>query len=162
MKPKLTEPNKEDIIYTAGLFDGEGSVFICRRKDGYQQLKGNIGSTYFSIIQRLRYDIWVIGHITFTPPRGHHSSYWEWQFSSNDALWLLEHIYPYLYIKKRRAELAILFQRWTLKRMHNGNRPKCLPELQLDEDVYTTMRYLNSKPPPSQDIKLPVFDILRS
>lgn len=156
------EPARDEITYTAGLFDGEGCVNIHKgagkhRNHHTQNIVTFLNSTYQPVIQRLQ-NVWDIGYIQPTPAKGNKSPYWKWIVSSNDALWMLEHIYPYLCIKGKQTELAILYQKWLAGR---GRRKKSLPEIQLDEDVFLTMKYFNQRPPPQDGIKLPVFNTLR-
>ena len=109
---------KVTLAYTAGVFDGEGSVVI---GVSYQQRPRNNGvrsksyrlfvsieNTNAELIQWLKatYGGFII-HTHRSAPR---TPLWAWRLQSNQAMAFLNLIKPYLFIKKAQADLAIEFQ----------------------------------------------------
>ncbi len=102
---------QEDIIYTAGLFDGEGTVGI--RKDTRPNyisytLRCSVTSTNKDII------IWLYnkyGGNYYLRPRTNSKwkDTWVWQLSTRQAKSFLELVIPYLKIKYKQAELGLQF-----------------------------------------------------
>jgi len=113
IRGKISENNK---AYIAGLFDGEGHIFITEdKRPAYKTslhiLRTGVTNTNRPIIQwlfsifpttisrRVRYK----DHPTWKPC-------YSWEASSNKALYFLKTIYPYLRIKKEQVRLGIEFQ----------------------------------------------------
>jgi hypothetical protein len=104
------------LAYTAGLFDGEGSIVIgCgkrpdRRAPQYW-LQVGITNTDREIID------WLLatfgGHVSdnsHAPSRRRQRPCWAWRVMSNEAATFLESILPYLRIKREQALIALEFQ----------------------------------------------------
>ncbi len=160
-------PEITQIAYTAGLFDGEGSISVSiydrGYKNGSQTLTCNITSTDPDIIPMLK-TWWDISGSVYYHERVAHdnmSTFWAWQIRTREAKFILQHIYPYLNIKKARAELAILYIDWKSVIPNNGAAGKNDFDMEIERDVWSTMRYLNSKPVPVQHNHFPIFQTLR-
>jgi hypothetical protein len=113
------KPTTHDLIYMAGLFDGEGSVGIyqhgkptARRKVAQFMLIVQLSGTHEPMMQ------WV--HRTFggnirrehdkptTNPKW--SMAWRWKTNSQHAGLFLSSIYPYLKAKRSQVRVALTFQ----------------------------------------------------
>ena len=114
MKEKI---NEKTLSYLAGLFDGEGCIFIAvnkpnpkfQTKSPQHWLGVVIGNTYLPLITWLKDNF--SGHILKSDRfKVRHKPYWEWKLASNQAKNFLMLIYPYLRIKREQAKLAIEFQ----------------------------------------------------
>jgi hypothetical protein len=112
-------PNSLDAItlaYYAGIFDGEGHVTIVgsRRSNGRVDYWLQIGivNTYRSLLDSLLSDFGV-GHLSQTSGSGQGNCLpcWSWRCTSNQAMYVLEALLPYLRLKLEPAKLAIEFQK---------------------------------------------------
>jgi hypothetical protein len=113
----LTLPNLEDIIYTAGLFDGEGSISLAvhhgektktGRPSNAPMLLIQLSNTDEQIIKWL-IQTWQIGFIlvSYRPKRPTHRTAYSWKVYGAKAEWVLTALSPYLKIKKPQAMLAL-------------------------------------------------------
>src|SRR5215469_13265102 len=121
-------PCSIDIAYAAGLFDGEGSITIGRRKT-----KGARKPTYFVEILMGNTSLSVLewmkqkfgGRITHNGGNRHnenHRQAWRWMASTRQAGRVLRLLLPFLKIKEKQAKLAISFQERVSKyNARNGN-----------------------------------------
>lgn len=102
----------EQLAYTAGIIDGEGSISLLRgesRPVQYFGLAVQVGSTTEWLLLWLESEYG--GHIyKFNGNRPKSKPAWKWRINGKFALEFLELIVPYLHIKKPQAELAIKFQ----------------------------------------------------
>lgn len=144
---QLTETEK---AYIAGLFDGEGSVVIGvstrKRLDGTTYpdhwLQIGITNTNRDILE------WLLdkvgGHISTNSRTDHQKKCWAWRVMSKEAREFLVNILPYLHIKKKQAELGILFQ--DNKSYSADRKARMLTEemLVFRENVRSEIRLLNS------------------
>ena len=103
-------PCIEDLIWFAGFFDGEGYIGLHRRNTRLRCLLIEVSGTYFPAIAKIR-DMWQLGSTALMKeaPKSTRPA-WKWTAASNDALFILRAIFPYLVVKKREAEIAIPFQ----------------------------------------------------
>ncbi len=139
--------NDLTLAYTAGLFDGEGSVVIgvgkTRAGSPLHWLQVQITSTDRSVIEWLREEFG--GHISSNSrsklANGHRPC-WAWRVMSNQAKNFLELLLPHLKVKKRQAELAIAFQNSRGRRY--GSLPLPESELAERERFRFELRRLNS------------------
>lgn len=95
----------EDLAYDAGLFDGEGSVFLSPNA-GTWTLYVTLGSTYEAVLHRLS-ERWGgsvqyhgIGKNSVKPS-------WSWNTSGTNSRFFLNTVLPYLIIKKDEAIIAL-------------------------------------------------------
>lgn len=104
-----------NLAYAAGLFDGEGSVFIARgrtnrNKSGlYFSLRIEFGNTNEQAVRWMQcyFGGSVYERYADIDTR---RTLWAWHLRGQKALGFLKVIVPYLRIKKSQAELAIEFQ----------------------------------------------------
>jgi hypothetical protein len=99
-------------VYSAGLFDGEGSVGVYRKKRGKyirHDLHVGIKMTDINPLQYLR--AYFGGSISFPRVSGNRKKQYAWQLTATKAVNFLEKIYPYLKVKQPGAVLAIQFYR---------------------------------------------------
>lgn len=100
----------EEAIYTAGLFDGEGTVSLMRtnRHQPYRFPTVSLTSTTYEFISFLKetFGGYIVNQKTY---KTHHKQAWIWTVASNTALSFLAQIFPYLKDpeKKRRANLLL-------------------------------------------------------
>lgn len=106
----LREPTQKQLIYFAGLFDGEGSINILHKKPRYFSLNIAITNTNIQVINWLKYNF--NGHIRISNKQNlKHKTTYNWTSTSIQARKLLEQSLPYLIIKKEQAIIAIEFQK---------------------------------------------------
>ncbi len=125
---------QEDLLYTSGLFDGEGCVTILHETHGrtLPYMRTSLGSTNRDIILWLceqykgSFSSATLGALSKKP-------FYNFRLNGHRAARFLEQIEPYLKIKKAQAELAIEFQ--ALKRGINDSRQR-LPDT--DRDLQET------------------------
>ena len=142
----------EDIIYFAGLFDGEGSVEISqtRQRGGtlYYELAIRVVNTDEDIMLWL---VNVFGGSLYARKRVYHNckQSFTWSLGPKKSLWLLKLVLPYLRIKKKRAELAIYFEEGKIERGRNRGRFGFVRKLDkyrvLEEAQFILMRELNQR-----------------
>ena len=104
----MTEWNKLELSYLAGLFDGEGSIQIAHVHKshspgpGQHELRVQIGSTNQSIIEWVKLFI-QSGSIQRKMTAGyplHRKPMWYWHLASQTAEDFLKLIYPFSKMKK--------------------------------------------------------------
>jgi hypothetical protein len=102
---------REDLIYFAGFFDGEGCISIARQKKSwgdkqqayFHRLRINVSQKDPSVLKQL-YDI-VGGTMHCS------NGVWKWYADDAAAVQFLETLLPFLRIKKSQAELALEFSK---------------------------------------------------
>lgn len=105
--------NKENIIYFAGIFDGEGSMMIelqsknAVRKYDYFSLRVVVTNTNLELIQWLKTNFG--GNIGTRPQIQGRKITYDWKIYSKDAANIIKSALPYLIIKKQRALVFIEF-----------------------------------------------------
>jgi hypothetical protein len=96
--------NDIDIGWTAGIIDGEGSIFAADK----WSIRVRVGSTDMRIITKL-IDLWSgITGINRKAQAKQKVCYY-WQLSGTNAAPLLKAVRPHLVIKQEQAALALLF-----------------------------------------------------
>ena len=106
-------------IYTAGFFDGKGSIVIVARqtKDGRQyQVVASLVSRSSEVLETLRSAYG--GRIYRDAPDGNRARVYRLSYRSKDATTFLKMLLPFLTVKRRAAEIAIEFQ----GRIENGKK----------------------------------------
>jgi hypothetical protein len=126
------------VEYLAGFFDGEGCIGIYRRKGRYLSYRFIVQVTSSNKDAVGKFvEFFHIGHVKKQIRRyRQHAICWKWEVVSNQALLVLEHLEPYLVIKKAEATLAIDFQR-NVQKSHYRNTSK-----EYREDVVGRMKTL--------------------
>ena len=149
--------------YIAGLFDGEGTVYIYKTEplsarnmiNPTYTLACNLSNTNHSALALLKelfggtISLRSLSEISI-------KSSWQWSIASKKALAFLEVVYPYLRIKKQEAEEAILFQKYMTRtrRFCRGRghfRPKC--EVLILGGFYQSLKDMKK-----QDADYPIVD----
>ena len=112
--------NKEDVIYIAGLFDGDGCITIrMNRPTSTSKHK----STLFSLVVKVTmcdkktikylHDAFKVGHFRKNTGKEYNKSRsdaWSWTVMSRNALFVIKKLYPYLRTKKSEADVALEFE----------------------------------------------------
>lgn len=101
--------------WMAGLFDGEGSIWINKRKprrstqgvSPVYTLCVSVTNTVCSGVEPFR--TYFGGYIYLVTTK--HRPIYRWEAQAKQAMRLLETLLPYFRIKQKQAELAILFQK---------------------------------------------------
>jgi LAGLIDADG-like domain len=105
--------DNETLAYLAGLFDGEGSIFILRKvRNGrnYYWMEISITNTDKGLIDWIQS---VVGGRKSLQPETYTANgkpIFRWRASSIQASSFLQMVMPWLRIKRDRAEIAISFQ----------------------------------------------------
>lgn len=141
--------NKTDLAYIAGLFDGEGSIFIARiknKRSGAIWYRLNVS---FSMTDRepveMLHNIFSLRRKTLMYIKGRERGYKDvamWLSTGNVALRFLQCMEPWLRVKKPQARLGIEFQEW---RNASGNpgKPRTKEVLEKCEEYRQRMKKLN-------------------
>jgi hypothetical protein len=136
--PQEVAAYQHELSYAAGFFDGEGSVSIAKRgeykgRQGYE-LVAQITNTYRDVLVMLQARF--SGRI-YTKNQSHSFGtkpcYWL-RWTGPDAADFLREIYPYLVVKKGKAEVGLRFQA-TMQR--TGIREK--------EDIYEARKNMRAE-----------------
>ncbi len=90
-----------DIRYVAGIFDGEGNIYIKGTN-----IQANVSNTNWKLITELIKKFGG-GISEFTREEPHHKRCWLWRVCGDNAEDFLRKIEPYLIIKKKKAKKAI-------------------------------------------------------
>lgn len=142
--------SKEDLIYFAGLFDGEGSIMIVRSASKVF-MKNRIHPSYSPVARIGMVENWLMND--FQKCFGLGEVYQEKPYhrkrpitrvtirKRQDCLDFIKMIYPYLRLKKPQADVALSFFEncWFKKIGHP--MPQEISDLQYEH--YLTMRKLN-------------------
>ena len=140
LESKLTR--KEELIYLAGFFDGEGC--ICLSKRSYPKSKGYTFRVICTCVNANPKPIFRLQQLfggskvsKRWPNKGTMFAYY-WQIEAHKAFLFLKTLLPYLIVKKEEAELAILFQ----EARKNLGRRKTMEELAVEEAQHMLMKNL--------------------
>lgn len=113
IKPKATD---SFCMYTAGFFDGEGSIQLTTRllkKGECHALIVEVGNTKSTVIYTIagEFDALEFVHTSdkSTNPKANKFTYL--RLFGDNAIYFLQMLYPYLIIKKHHAEVAFLFHK---------------------------------------------------
>ncbi len=101
-----------DYAYLAGLFDGEGCIYIYHTTKEYLALSVRLGVTQRFIAEYYQSVFGGSVHRHDYPGKDGYRRrvMWYWQAPSLIAERFLKAVYPYLLIKKPQAEVALKFQ----------------------------------------------------
>lgn len=139
---------ERDIIWFAGIVDGEASIYIRKQKkpgNDVYSLELEISMTDKPTIQKI-HDIFEFG--SFRPAKRkkqkeHHRQAWKICYSSNMAEAVIRTILPYLITKKEEALLALEFA--DMKRSREGRGSLSFEEMMEREWYYEKMKELKKK-----------------
>lgn len=147
--------SERDLGYIAGIIDGEGCIYIDRFKDKrkthgrYQHvLRIKVAMTDF-IVPLFFYEAFGGSYRRYqyngeskTQSKDTHI----WGIGGDKAKKILELIWPYLKIKRKQAEVGILFETKKQRRNALGKYKPLLSKDYLErEEIYTQFRILNKK-----------------
>ena len=103
----VKSPTDAENAYFAGLFDGEGSVFVRVRDGNYMCLEVDLTNTHKGTLE------WIVerygGRIKQRAARkAHWKPYQRWRVVSNQHIaWIFWCIEPYMVTKRRHAQIAL-------------------------------------------------------
>jgi len=127
----------EEDIYTAGLFDGEGTVTLSTANGKFRYPVVSVSSTTLCLLEFLqsRYGGHVSKHKTY---QKHHLASWSWKARYDEALAFLEKVLPYLKEPEKRRRALLLTQYYKKVTCRNGRySPKQLEEkLALEQQFF--------------------------
>ena len=136
--------------YIAGLFDGEGTVYIYKTKPLSARNMINPTYTLACSLSNTNHNSLVLLKELFGGTISLRSlselsvkSSWQWSVASKKALFFLETIYPYLRIKEQEAKEAILFQKYmtrTRRFCRGKGRPRPKSEVAILDEFYQCLR----------------------
>lgn len=139
---------ERDIIYLAGLIDGEGSIFVKKSegvKNPIHSLDVEISMTDKPTIERIHT---MLGFGSFRPAKrkkkaAHHKQAWKYVASSRDAEVVLNLILPYMTTKREEAIVALHF--CELKRERVGRAGLSDEMVELREYYYQELKALKKR-----------------
>jgi hypothetical protein len=142
-------PDKIDLAYAAGLFDGEGSISIVsytNRERGYFKLDVRVANTDKAVVEWL--SIMFGGYLSVQKRTDEtHKVVYRWAIADRGAGRFLRLIYPYLKIKRLRAEMAINFRETYDRGVVVGGSV-----VEYREKLYEQMRIANKRGPTEEVI----------
>ena len=123
--------------YMAGIVDGEGyiSLLVHGRGGGTSMRVGRVTMSIGVVNTNLGLMEWIAKRWNASlfyeaaDHEGNRKPRWRWALNANNALHLLDEIYPYMVAKRAQAKLAIRFQRYLQYTGKSRNERKS--ELQL-------------------------------
>jgi len=141
--------SRVDLVYTAGLFDGEGCISIPKTKPSLKyrritpsyELQIKITNNYLPVLDWLKenYGGSIYLHSVKLPRNPHPVG--DWYLTATKASEFLQSISPYLKIKDKEAIVAIGFQEFKDKRF-NKKAKKTISEVNIMEDAHRLLRLL--------------------
>ncbi len=113
----------EDDIYTAGLFDGEGTVTLAKSNNTFRYPVVSVSSTTIHLLEFLKthYGGHISKHKIY---KDHHKQSWSWKLTHNAALIFLEKILPYLKEPEKQRRALLLTQNYKKVTRRNGKYSK--------------------------------------
>ena len=117
-----------EIAYTAGLFDGEGSISLVRQKNNRSHSpQVAVASTDYEVLLWLRKRFG--GSIVIKQPRkSSHSISYDWRLTDRRALAFLQLIRPYLVIKRKIRRVDLLLNEYVACTPRNGRYTREMAE----------------------------------
>ncbi len=111
----------EDLIYVAGLMDGEGTITMNGNKGAFRSPSVGIASTSWELIEFLKKTFG--GTITAkVEKRPNRKPGWDWRLSVVPALEFLKEVSPYMKEKRKLARIEILLEEYPKLRKRRGYR----------------------------------------
>ena len=118
---------KDDLIYLAGIVDGEGCVSVSyKTKARHERIRLTVSNTDRNLIDWLTSR--VGGCVSKNQGRGNRKPAYHWEVYTDNAFKLLTELLPYLKLKKRQAELCLQFhtdkskRAWITKQIRRMNK----------------------------------------
>lgn len=117
----MKENIKQNLIYTAGLIDGEGSILLAksRSSDKFRHPSVSLTSTSKELIDFLKENFGgtVCKQKTY---KSHHKPSWSWRVSYNDAVLFIEQIWPFLKERSKRKRCEMILTSYKALTNRNG------------------------------------------
>ena len=143
--------NDFSVGYLAGIVDGEGCIYVNKRKPhGRRKTTGYSVKVCVSITS---YDLveWFIDNAKLSSifhkkdPPGNRKPSWLCTWNASKAEWLLESILPHLVIKKRQAALGLELLRHLRQTPVNRGECICDEHLEYRESIKKKISTLNRR-----------------
>ena len=99
--------------YAAGLFDGEGSITLTRKRkvDKFRTVCVSISSTSYELLQFMIDNYG--GHIIKKKKyQDHHKQAWSWKLERVKAISFIKKIYPYMIEGKKKGRASLVIQKY--------------------------------------------------
>jgi len=125
---------KEAIIYLAAMIDGEGSISLSKK----ETLTLSVSNTSLNLIEFLKKKFKNY-KVKYEKKRPGFKQRYTIKWKNNKAKKLLILVYPYLIIKKKRAELALKLK------YGKPSIPISKKETRLRKKIYKKLRVLNQR-----------------
>ena len=94
------------IAYIAGLFDGEGCVYV-QKANTSSLITVSIAGSYEPVLRKVQELFSGVVRGTSKKIGNRHKKPWRWEAHGRDTLYFLESVSPYLQEKKAQADIAI-------------------------------------------------------
>lgn len=132
----MASDRKELVIWAAGFFDGEGSIFLRKVKKSYavRIAVGQVNPAPIRVLKEL-----FGGHISLQKSKKYKDQ-WKWEQDAKSAIITLEELLPYLKVKDNVAAIALDFQK--LKRK---GRKMTTQDQSLEQEFKEKISYLNRR-----------------
>lgn len=115
----MTEIEK---AYIAGIIDGEGSIMLQRiHKNEYPSPCVSIASTSLELLEWIKFSIGkgkIISKKNYNPEI--HKDCYSYILRRNDAINLIQEIYPYLIINSKKNRAQLIIEKYKLLTPRNG------------------------------------------
>lgn len=108
----------EDIVYMAGLLDGEGCITHCN-----SNFRVTLSNTNKDILIWIRSKFGGYVNDQYLPKNPNHNVAWKWILSTKTEVFIfLEELLPYLKIKNKEALLVIKFLKIYKEKNYSGGK----------------------------------------
>ncbi len=133
-----------ELGYVAGLFDGEGTVFVSRgcdqRKNEYHKLEVAIVMTDRRPLDQVKElfggEIYPKNDVGYAASKTGHRNYWRWVPRKKEMETFLITIVAYVWAKREQVEVALHFLEDTQTYRRQGQRGKMSPEARALREGY--------------------------
>jgi|WetSurMetagenome_2_1015567.scaffolds.fasta_scaffold18767_3 hypothetical protein len=117
-----------EIAYTAGLFDGEGSISLVRQRIArFHSPQVSVANTDREVLEWLQ-KRWGGSIVTKQPRKVAHSVSYDWRLTDRRALSFLQLIRPYLVIERKIRRIDLLLNDYIACTPRNGRYTKEMSE----------------------------------
>lgn len=111
--------SRDDLIYTAALMDGEGSVLLTQQHSPHRSPVASVPSTTLVLLKYLKKTFG--GTLSKKrPSKAHHSKSWVWAVRFDNALQFLSAIFPYMKEPEKRRRVHLLLVGYKAITVRNG------------------------------------------
>lgn len=133
-----------ELAYIAGFVDGEGSISIYRRaKDTYTPYL-SVSNTNLEVLEYINHVLGDTGYlIKMKMPNPKHKTAWKLRFDSVKCNAILKLLLPYLRLKHRQAEMAIIVADFQSANTRGQQVPDYIASVKLM--MYEGIKKLNTK-----------------